>query len=117
MTDIEPQLSKVLSWKRNEESILREFHSLERKVQEVARVCEERNVEASRRMEQALREHAKHDGEDLAQHLAQLKETAIQGRNSFRHTHFGGDLWNSFRGINTKASISVIVTLLRPDPV
>ena len=30
--------------------------------------------------------------------------------------HFAGDLWNSFREINTNASFSVIVSLLRRDP-
>ena len=33
-----------------------------------------------------------------------------------RRNHCARDLWNSFRGINTKASISVIVSLLRRDP-
>ena len=73
--ELERQLNEVLSWKRKAESVSREFQSLERKVEEVARVCEERNVEASRKTEQALRECAKQrDLEELARDLAQLKD-------------------------------------------
>ena len=81
LTEIEHQLSEVLSWKRKTESempksVSSELESLEKKVEEVARVCEERNIEVSKKTEQLLRECAKQsDLEELAPGLAQLKES------------------------------------------
>ena len=75
LTELERQLNDVLSWKRKVESVSGEFQALERKVEEIARVCEERNEETSRKADQALKECAKqHDREELAGDLAHLKE-------------------------------------------
>ena len=58
-----------------QESVLRQFQSLERKFEEVAPVCEERDVEASRKMQQALRKCTNQRKlEEVARDLAQLKE-------------------------------------------
>ena len=57
------------------ESVSRQVQSFERKVKEAAPICQERDVEASRMMEQALRECTKQrELEELARDLAQLKE-------------------------------------------
>ena len=75
LTELEHQFNKVLTWKGKAESVSHEFQSLERKVEEVARVCEERNVEALQKAERALRKCAnQRDLEELAPDLAQLKE-------------------------------------------
>ena len=80
LIEVQGQLKEVLSWKRKaefatQESVSRQFQSLERKVEDLKRVCEERNVKASRETEQALRQCAKQsDLEKLARNVAQLKE-------------------------------------------
>ena len=52
----------------------RQIQSLEKKVDQVACVCEERNIELSRKTEQALMECAKQrDIDELARDLAQFK--------------------------------------------
>ena len=77
--EVERRLSELESEKtkseESRESVSRQVQSLERKFDDLARVCEERNVEASWKTEQALRECAKQrDFEELARDLAQLKE-------------------------------------------
>ena len=65
-----------MSGKRKTESVVRQVQSLERKVDAVARVCQERSVEASRKTERAVNECAKRcDLEALARNVSQLKES------------------------------------------
>lgn len=76
LTEVQHQLNELLIWKRAMESEMREFPSLERKIEEVARLCEERHVQALRKTERDLQEFAKQrDLDTLAQDLAQLKQT------------------------------------------
>ena len=57
------------------EFIARQFKSLERRIEETERVCDEQNVDISRKMKDSFNECAKRsDLEKLAEELAQLKE-------------------------------------------
>lgn len=80
LIEMKRQLNELLSWKRKTESELgdaasHQFRSLEKKIVEVVHVCEERNVETSRAIEQMRRECAKQsDLEELTCDVAVLKE-------------------------------------------
>ena len=74
LTELQHQVQELLSWKRTMESVLRQFNSFERKVDDVARVCEDRFIEFSQKTERALNELAKRsDLEKLTRDVKQLK--------------------------------------------
>ena len=72
LVELQRQLSEVLSWKKRNEAETPgltpgKFQTLERRVEEVVRVCEERSMEVSRKTGHLLKE--------LADDVAQLKES------------------------------------------
>ena len=90
LSEIQRQLSELLTWKRKAESQMREtvshqFQSLEGRIEGMVRACEERNMESSRKMDKALKECAKrNDIEALARDVAQLKENMKKGALTWR---------------------------------
>ena len=82
LTEMQHQLNELLTWKRQTESQARapvsrpEFQTLERKVEEMARACEDQNTQTLRVMERAINTRAKQsDLEELAGGLTRLKES------------------------------------------
>ena len=74
LAELQHQVHELLSWKRTMESVSRQFESLERKVDDVARVCENRCIEFSQKTDRALKALAKRsDLEKLARDVEQLK--------------------------------------------
>ena len=79
--DVHRRLGEFASEKMKSEtemrdSVSRQIQSLERKIEEVGRVCEERNVEVVRTVEQAIKECPKQsDLDSLALEIEQLKRS------------------------------------------
>ena len=74
MAELQRQVQELLSWKRTMESVARQFESLERKVDDVARACENRCTEFSQKTDQALKGLAKQSAlEKLSRDVEQLK--------------------------------------------
>ena len=94
LLEIQRQLHELLTWKRKTEpemrdSISRQFHILETKVDEVARLCDQRNIEITQKTEESLKECVKQsDFESLVRDVTQLKESEKKtpARPTLTHT-------------------------------
>ena len=83
-----------------EDSISRQFQSLERKVKDLEHGCEERNAQASRKIDQAIKECAKQrDFEGLARDLAQLKRNEKETTRVGQRKEFFYDESKKLEGI------------------